>query len=58
MCDCRQMLGMLPVLSDMLKSMVRKVRALGPRCLRWRVLILSGPVAFEGFACLMASVVS
>ena len=49
--------GMVLVLRDILKMSVRYWSPSGPRCLRWRVEIPSGPKALEAFAFLIASCV-
>ena len=44
--------------SERLKILFRYSSPSGPRCLRWRLDILSGPVALEDFAYVFASPVS
>ena len=44
-------------LSDRLKMWVRYSIPAGPMCLRWTVAILSGPIALEALAFLIASLV-
>ena len=46
------------MLIDKFKSFVRYVMPFRPRCLRWIMVILSGPVAFDLLACLIASLTS
>ena len=48
-------LGMMFLLSVMLKSSVRYVTARGPRCFRCLMFMLSGPVELLFLDCLMAS---
>ena len=55
---CFQIAGRLAELRERLKREVRKVRALGPRCFKWRLERLSGPKAGEFLRSLMASAVS
>ena len=47
-------IGMMFVLSDMLYMCVSRVIALGPRCFRCLMFVLSGPVELLVFECLMA----
>lgn len=42
-------------LSARFMSLVRYSRAIGPRCFRWRMLVLSGPVELLFCECLIAS---
>ena len=44
--------------TDRLKSLVRYVRAFLPKCLRWSMVMSSGPVAVEFLARLMAEMTS
>ena len=50
-----QMAGMVLVDRDRLNRLVRNSIPLGPRSLRWRVEIISGPRALEGLHFLIAS---
>ena len=47
MMDFFQMLGMMDVLMEMLYMCVRYVSAFVSRCLRWRMLSESGPMALD-----------
>lgn len=49
--------GMLFVISDMLYMCVISVIALGPRCFRCLIFVLSGPVELLFLECLMAFLV-
>ena len=53
-----QISGIVLVLTEMLKILVRKAMPFGPRCLRCRLVILSGPAALEALHCLIALSVS
>ena len=44
---CFHSAGILAVLMELLKMLQRKWMPLGPRCFRWRIVILSGPAAVE-----------
>ena len=50
--------GILLCWCERLKMLVRYSSPSGPRCLRWRLNILSGPIALEDLACFIASLVS
>ena len=50
-----QIEGILQVLRERLKRVVRKRRPLGPKCFKWRLERLFGPRAGEFFEDLMAS---
>ena len=52
------MAGMVAVDRDRLNRFVRNPIPLGPRCLRWREEIRSGPKALEGLHFFIASSVS
>jgi len=51
-----QMAGMLAEEIEVLKILQRKLMLKGPRCFKWRIVMLSGPVAVEFLQFLMASV--
>lgn len=53
-----QICGIWFVFSAVFMMLVRNVVAMGPRCFRWIMDMLSGPIAGEFLACLMAVVVS
>ena len=52
------MSGMVLVLIEMLKILVRYLIQLSPRCLRWRLEILSDPAALKALQAFMAFLVS
>lgn len=54
MTDFFQISGIVLVFMDMLKIVVRNFTPLGPRCLRCKFEMLSGPAALEALAALMA----
>ncbi len=56
--DFFQMSGMMLVLIEMLKILVRKAMPFGPRCFRCKLDILSGPAALEALDDLIALFVS
>lgn len=58
MVEVFHMAGMELVEMDRLKMLVRYSMPVGPRCLRCRVEIWSGPIALEGLAFFIASMVS
>ena len=58
MIDFFQMSGIVLVLMEMLKIMVKKAMPLGPRCFRCKLDILSGPAALEALHDLIALSVS
>ena len=50
-----QIAGMTASLTERLNKLVRNSIPLSPRCLRWREVKPSGPIAVKLLACLMAS---
>ena len=54
---CFQVLGIVFVLMEMLNMCVRYLMAVGPRCFRCLMFMLSGPVELLFFACLIACIV-
>ena len=57
MTEVFQMSGMMLEASDRLNILVRYSNPLGPRCLRCRLEILSGPAALDALQALIASAV-